>query len=158
MSKKPKRKNRRFHDPWGFYKKSYDGLSRSNLQIIDESLYKRLRKDGLLKRIPLLERGINFGDDLLRFYDENFSNIPKTELSKKHPGFYDRLRRKGLLSKIPSLPSGRRSRYGDGKKPLDFYKEHYDGVTRGRLHLMDEGLYFILRSRDLLKHIPTIKD
>ena len=151
MGKKPKRKYRKIHDPWEFYKKNYDGLSRSNLRVIDESLYKKLRRAGLLERIPIVERE-NYGDDLLRFYDEHFSNISKSELSKKHSVFYRRLQRKGLLSKIPSLPLGRRSRYGEN--PLEFYNEHYDGITRGKLSHIDNRLYLALKNKGLLEHVP----
>ena len=155
MGKTPKRKNRRFHDPWKFYRDNYDGLSRSNLKIIDGSLHNRLKKDGLLERIPLLERE-DYGDDPLVFYNENFFHISKSELRKKKSGLYKRLQIKGLLCKIPSLQPGRRSKYGEN--PLEFYNEHYDGMTRGKLCSVDNGLYQALRNKGLLRHILTIKN
>lgn len=154
MGKTPKRTYRRINNPWKFYKENYGGLSRSKLREIDESLYKILRRDDLLEKIPIVEKE-NYGDDLLKFYYENFPHIPKKELSKNHPGFYRRLQREGLLSEIPSLPSGRRSRYGEN--PLEFYKEHYDGVTRGKLLLVDHGLYQALKNKGSLENVPLMR-
>ena len=44
MGKKPKRKCRKIHDLWEFYKINYDGLNRSKLKVIDEILYIKLKK------------------------------------------------------------------------------------------------------------------
>ena len=39
--------------------------------------------------------------------------------------------------------------------PIDFYKEHYAGMTRGKLKMLDPNLYRKLRRDGLLEHVPT---
>ena len=41
--------------------------------------------------------------------------------------------------------------------PLDFLREHHDGLTRGQLHREDPSLYQRLRKDGLLEHVPTTK-
>ena len=41
--------------------------------------------------------------------------------------------------------------------PVDFYKEHYDGMTRGQLQKQDPRLYRKLRREGLLDLVPTSK-
>ena len=65
------------------------------------------------------------------------------------------MQEKGLLSKIPSLPPGRRSRYGEN--PLEFYEDHYSGMTRGKLCSVDNGLYQALKNKGLLKQISLMR-
>ena len=41
------------------------------------------------------------------------------------------------------------------QNPIDFFREHHAGLTRGELAKQDPSLYKRLRRDGLLEHVPT---
>jgi len=97
-----------------------------------------------------------FGDDPLGYYNEHYPGMPRGRLHKEDSRLYQILNKEGLLDKIPladrSAIKRRSSRFGDDS--LGYYKEHYSGMTRGRLQEEDPGMYNRLRKDCLLDEVP----
>ncbi|MFH1827679.1 MAG: hypothetical protein ABH824_00290 [Nanoarchaeota archaeon] len=47
---------REYENPLDFFREHHDGLTRGQLKKEDQSLYQRLRRDGLLEHVPLKQR------------------------------------------------------------------------------------------------------
>src|SRR3989338_6094820 len=158
------------HDPLLFYEEHYTGITRGILQKENKSLYNRLERDGLLHRIPAIPKA-DFGEDPVAYYHQNYEGLTRGQVKKENPSLYTRLQRDKLLDKIPLLP---RAGFGEytvayyqehynrlrnedvlkdvplaihdfGKNAFEYYKKHFNGVTRGKLKLLCPSLYTRLR-------------
>ncbi|OYT40718.1 hypothetical protein B6U80_02465 [Candidatus Pacearchaeota archaeon ex4484_26] len=139
-------------DPLEFYRKNYDGFTRSQLQEKDKALYEILRRRDLLHKIPRkIAKARDFGSPL-DYYQEHYPGMTREELREKDKGLYNRLQRDSLLDHIPKGKERRSSKYGEDA--LAYYKKHYLGLTRGELAQKDVGLYKRIREEGLLKYIP----
>ena len=85
--------------PIDFYRKHHAGLTRGQLKTQDQSLYKRLRKDGLLSNVPFSSK---FGDDPVAYYQQHYAGLTRGKLRMQNPSLYKRLRRDGLLDIVPT--------------------------------------------------------
>ena len=147
---KKHRKHRHYKDALEIYEFHYFGLTRGSLQRKNPGLYKRLRKDGLLKFVPTKPRTIrDYGNDPREYYKEHYEGFSRGKLRYIDPVFYSLLLRRGLLSGVPVLII----HYED---PLSYYKEHHNGLIREELRKKNPSLYYKLWRESLLKHIPTI--
>jgi len=88
-------------DALAYYHEHYDGLSRGQLQEENESLYIRLRRDGLLVHVLVFLEPRDFGDDPLVYYREHYYGLTRGQLQKRDNTLYKRLRRDGLIEKVP---------------------------------------------------------
>lgn len=145
-----------------YYHKHYDGLSRGQLQKTDHNFYSALRRRGLLDEIPLAEgRQIwsSMSDrELLQYYHKHYEGLTRTELANTDRSLYNALRRRGLLSDIPVVDGHQEWAYMTDAELLRYYHAHYEGVSRGKLALIDKSFYGALQRRGLLHHIPLNGD
>ena len=98
----PLRQSRFGENPLEFYNQNYPGMTRGQLSKEDQSLYQRLRNDGLLEGVPRgRTESRDFGENPLEFYRENYPGMTRGQLGKEDQGLYQRLRRDGLLGEVP---------------------------------------------------------
>ncbi|MDP3733757.1 MAG: hypothetical protein Q8R37_00880 [Nanoarchaeota archaeon] len=151
-----KKKKRHFGDDplvyLFYYQQHYAGLTRGQLKKKDQSLYCRLRRDGLLSHIPIMQEHRDFGDPLA-YYQEHYADLTRGQLWEKDQNLYHRLRNDGLL--LEQIPVKKKN---FGKDALAYYNEHYPGVTRGQLQKQEPSLYKRLWNDGLLEHIPLKKN
>ena len=95
---KTSRINKFGQDPLEYYKQNYPGMTRGKLNKKDQSLYNRLRKDGLLEEVPIANRII---ENPLEYYRQNYLGMTRGKLEKKDESLYQRLRKDGLLEEVP---------------------------------------------------------
>jgi hypothetical protein len=96
----PRRHKRDFgKDPLAYYRERFSGLTRGELVKRDQSLYRKLRRAGLLAEVPLANRVI---DDALDYYSEHYQGLTRGELSKRDPSLYKKLRLEGQLEHVPT--------------------------------------------------------
>lgn len=85
-------------DPVVYYTEHHEGLKRGQLQKENQSLYKRLRRDGLLEHVPTVSE---FSDDPVTYYIEHHEGLTRGQLKKENPSLYQYLRRNELLEHVP---------------------------------------------------------
>ncbi|MBI2147044.1 hypothetical protein HYU19_01045 [Candidatus Woesearchaeota archaeon] len=90
------------NDPFAYYQEHHAGLTRGQLWKQDQSLYQRLRSDGLLDQVPVTRT--DFGNDPVAYYQEHYAGLTRGQLKKQDPSLYQRLRRNGLLDNVPAKP------------------------------------------------------
>ena len=68
-------------NPLDFFRENYDSeITRGQLNKKDQSLYERLRRDGLLEEVPIANRFIK---DPLEYYKQNYPGLTRGQLKKK---------------------------------------------------------------------------
>ena len=158
---------RKIEYPLKYYVENYLGVTRKGLRHLDQSLYKKLLKDGSITNVPL--RNIDwenidwenpswkevshFGIPPVIFYQVHYDGLTKKRLQKKDSALYSHLERKKLLSKILSKEFIDRFQ----SDPLKYYHENYEGMSRTELWAKDITLYRRLISEKLLDKIPRKK-
>lgn len=112
----------------------------SNVEISD-----LLRDDS---KNPVSPSGVKWNRDLaetidpLDFYKKHYTGLSRGRLQKEDFGLYMKLWRDGLLNNVPVLRAEQRAEQRDfGDDPVTYYKEHYAGLTRGKLQKEDRSLY-----------------
>ena len=73
--------------------------------------------------------------------------MSRGELNINANTIYNSLRTHGLLHEVPLKENF-------GGDPWTYYKEHYDGVTKGKLHEIDHNLEYALKKVGLLDKLP----
>ena len=87
-------------DPLDFFREQYDThTTRGKLRVLDNSLYQKLRRDGLLEHVPVSSR---FRNDLVAYYQEHYAGLARGELQKQDHSLYQRLWKEGLLDNVPT--------------------------------------------------------
>jgi hypothetical protein len=98
---------RQIPDLLAYYRKHYEGLTRTQLRKRDEGLYHRLRRNGLLRELPQKKTRSPFTrrriDDLLAFYREHYAGCSRGQLARLDESLYRRLRSAGLLEQVPKI-------------------------------------------------------
>jgi len=122
------------------------------LRKINNGLYERLRRDGLLGGVPTVMRV--FGDDPIQFYKTHHDGVNRAELKSLNSGLYERLRRDGLLDVVPTVSSIKPADFGND--PVAYYHKHHSGLTRGQLQNKNHGLYNRLTRDGLLGVVPLV--
>ena len=89
----------------------------------------------------------------LAYYHEHYEGLSRYQLRKVNAGLEKRLRRKGLIEHIPVQVQKKPSRELGNLQ--DYYREHYEGLTRGELKKQDPSLYVLMRKRNLLDVVPV---
>ena len=71
-------------------------------------------------------------------------------MQKKDHCLYVKLAYRDLIKEIPLLQEQRNF----NGEYLEYYYEHYKGLTRGQLFIKDSSFYNALSKKGLLKHVP----
>ena len=89
------------NDPLGYYNEHYPGKTRGQLP---PSLHKRLKRDGLLDKVPR-ERAepVDFGNDPLGYYMKHHPGKTRGQLYKENWHLYNELRDARLLKHVPTI-------------------------------------------------------
>lgn len=134
------------HDPLKYYHDNYENVSREQLGTIDLALRDRLRRDGLLNRIP--DNTEVFGGDPEKYYRDNHYGLTRPQLEKENKILYDRLVRGKTIDIVPAD-------FGDDSAL--YYSTYYQGVTRGELFVKNRRLYNRMRRDGSLSDVPKAK-
>ncbi|NOS66963.1 MAG: hypothetical protein HOO67_01185 [Candidatus Peribacteraceae bacterium] len=167
-----------------FYNNYFPGMTRKELKETDIDLYRRLSRGGLLKHVPKIDVSVEEDipsalkiakkgafivaehekteglskevsavvDADVALYRAKYAGITRGKLQELDPALYQRLRKKELLSEVPKLRL--RNPRDFEKDPLEFYRQHYAGITRGVLQDVNPSLYQHLRKTGLLNEVP----
>ena len=143
------------NDPLAFFKEHsdiYQGLSRSDLDRVDGSLYQTLRNRGQLdlaiptKRInPRIKyRGYESPLAYFQAHHEKYATLTRSELEHLDTGLYDALLRRKQLD--AAIPEKRETRDFKGN-PLEVFmaNPNFKGISRSELKTLDQSLYVKLR-------------
>jgi len=164
-------------DPADFYRLNYSGYNRSRLAREDFALYRTLSRRHMLdSTIPADEKVVElgrkgrwnssrFGEDPVAYYHAYYEGLTRGELIKAEAALYQKLKADGLLVCVPKMSKDeirekarkvniKKSRIG--RYPLAYYRENYNGVTRGELGKLDCALYARLRRDKLLDKVPRV--
>ncbi len=94
-------------DTWQCYLDNWFGYSRYQLRCASPSFYNRMRREGLLKRIPLLDKKEvakgrkKYLPTALAYCRRELSDKNRGQIRKEYPSVYTLLRKEGTLKYIP---------------------------------------------------------
>ena len=89
-------------DPLGIYLRKYSGVTRSDLFILDNPVYRGLKNAGLLEYIPSAQRLRDV--DLLAYAADNYNGCSRGQIKVLDHPLYDKLRKENLLRHFPRNP------------------------------------------------------
>lgn len=106
LSQLPRQRAEFGPDIWQCYLDTWFGLSRYQLRCVSPSGYNRMRKEGLLDRIPLLDRKEVWKDrrkyspTALAYCRRELPDKNRGQIRKLYPGLYNTLINEGTLKYI----------------------------------------------------------
>lgn len=138
-------------DPLDYYHTHFEGYTRGQLYRACPGLYGRLKNDDLIQYVPKGKPGRRpkTKEELIAHLNGHHKGSTAFEVAKADRNFYNTLQYHNLLHLLPR----KRRHFGDLEA---YYHEHYDGVSQGRLSIMDYYFFSLLKKAGL-EHIAPYK-
>ncbi len=105
MHEKPRRKCWDGVDLILYYQEHYPNVSRGKLAQIDQALYKKMRNEEVLHRVPLYDPTPLLRERL----EKSFAGKTSTQIRQEDPAFWQAMYRAGILNKCTPGKTGRAS-------------------------------------------------
>ncbi len=132
-------------DPLNYYVQHHLGVSRGKLPYVNKPLYHKLRNLGKIEMLPK--------KDLLKIVRRTLSIMATVSLEEQLQHIFGEGYKEFLPQNIETKE--KRSKYDPD--PVAYYQQHYQGVTRGQLQRMDQGLYMKLYRTGNLFVVPLLR-
>lgn len=132
------------------YHEKHGSTSRRELTRENPALYRALisrQLGGALPKTRKRKWSDMTDEQLVKYYYDNYEGAGRTQLLNKDPAFYKILRKQNLLTIIPSKLRIWKNK--SDNELVNYYHDHYEGLTATGLKHRDAVFYNVLRKRHL---------
>jgi len=140
-----------------YYTMFHEGRNKIQVSKIDRDFYQTLSNKRLVDKVlprPKYRCWMHMNiRDFKDYYKKHYNGESRREVERRGDGFYQTLLVRGLVDKVLPRPKYKYWKNMGLDEFKEYYKERYDGKSRGEVRRKDLSFYRILYKKRLLDQV-----